>query len=83
MAIVEIKIDTIEPFADGQAFGEAGSYLRIKGIAKGEIDPAALENSIITDLDKASSATRVCHTKNAMAAVKTMSPVSKLRLLPS
>jgi hypothetical protein len=53
MAIVEIKIDTIEPFADGQAFGEAGSYLRIKGIAKGEIDPAALENSIITDLDKA------------------------------
>ena len=36
MAIIEIKIDTIEPFADGQAFGEAGSYLRIKGIAKGE-----------------------------------------------
>jgi len=53
VAIIEIKIDTIEPFADGQAFGEAGSYLRIKGIAKGEIDPAALENSVITDLDKA------------------------------
>ena len=53
MAIVEIKIDKIEPFADGHAFGEAGSYLRIKGIAKGEIDPAALENSVITDLDKA------------------------------
>jgi hypothetical protein len=53
MAIVEIKIDTIEPFADGQAFGEAGSYLRIKGIAKGEIDPATPENSVITDLDKA------------------------------
>jgi hypothetical protein len=31
MAIVEIKIDTIEPFADGLAFGDAGSYLRIKG----------------------------------------------------
>ena len=46
MAIVEIKIDTIEPFADGQAFGEAGSYLRIKGIAKGEIDPATPENSV-------------------------------------
>jgi hypothetical protein len=53
MAIVEIKIDTIEPFAGGQAFGEAGSYLRIKGIAKGEIDPAAPENSVIADLDKA------------------------------
>jgi hypothetical protein len=44
MAIVEIKIDAIESFADGQAFSEAGSYLRIKGIAKGEIDPAAPEN---------------------------------------
>src|SRR6202040_1106439 len=53
MAIVEIKIDTMERFADGQAFGEAGSYLRIKGIAKGEIDPAAPENRVITDLDKA------------------------------
>jgi len=53
MAIVEIKIDAIESFADGQAFSEAGSYLRIKGIAKGEIDPAAPENSVIVDLDKA------------------------------
>src|SRR5260370_14119269 len=53
MAIVEIKIDAIESFADGQAFSEAGSYLRIKGIAKGEIDPAAPENSVIADLDKA------------------------------
>ena len=53
MAIVEIQIDTIEPFADGQTFGEAGSYLRIKGIAKGDIDPAAPENSVIVDLDKA------------------------------
>jgi hypothetical protein len=53
MAIVDIQIDAIEPFADGQAFSEAGSYLRIKGIAKGEIDPAAPENSVIANLDKA------------------------------
>ena len=53
MSMVEIRVDMVEPFADGHAFGEAGSYLRIKGIAKGEIDPAALENSVITDLDKA------------------------------
>src|SRR5580704_11431574 len=53
MAIVEIKIDAIESFADGQAFGNAGSYLRVKGLAKGEIDPAAPENSVIADLDKA------------------------------
>src|ERR1700730_12769896 len=53
MAIVEIKIDAIESFADGQAFSEAGSYLRITGIAKGEINPAAPENRVIADLDKA------------------------------
>jgi hypothetical protein len=53
MAIVEIKIDMVEPFAAGQTFGEAGSYLRIKGMAKGEINPAAPENRVITDLDKA------------------------------
>jgi hypothetical protein len=53
MAIVEIKIDAVEPFAGGQGFGEAGSYLRIRGIAKGELDPAAPENSVIVDLDKA------------------------------
>ncbi len=53
MAIVEIKVDAVEPFAEGQGFGEAGSYLRIKGVAKGEIDPAMPENKVIVDLDKA------------------------------
>jgi hypothetical protein len=53
MAIVEIKVDAVEPFAEGQGFGKAGSYLRIKGVAKGEIDPAAPENKVIVDLDKA------------------------------
>ena len=53
MAIVEIKVDAVEPFAEGQAFGEAGSYLRISGVAKGALDPAAPENKGIVDLDKA------------------------------
>src|SRR5215469_11967644 len=53
MPIVEITIDAIEPFGAGQTFGDAGSYLRIKGIAKGEIDPAAPQNGVIADLDKA------------------------------
>jgi hypothetical protein len=53
MAIVEIKVDAVEPFAEGQGFGEAGSYLRISGVAKGELDPAAPENEVIVDLDKA------------------------------
>ncbi len=52
MAVVEIRVDAIEQFAEGQSFGGAGGYLRIKGIAKGEIDPAA-ENAVIADLDKA------------------------------
>jgi hypothetical protein len=53
MAIVEINLDAVEPFAEGQAFGKTGSYLRMKGVAKGEIDPAAPENMVIADLDKA------------------------------
>ena len=53
MSIVEIRVDMVEPFAGRQTFGGAGSYLRIKGIANGEIDPAAPGNSVITDLDKA------------------------------
>ncbi len=53
MAIVEIKVDAVEPFAERQGFGEAGSYLRVMGVAKGEIDSAAPENKSIVDLDKA------------------------------
>jgi len=53
MAIVEIKVDAVEPFAQREGFGEAGPYLRISGVAKGEIDPAAAQNKVIVDLDKA------------------------------
>jgi hypothetical protein len=53
MTDLEIRIDTIERFAEGRSFGKAGPYLRIKGIAKGELDPAAPENQAIVDLDKA------------------------------
>ncbi len=53
MAIVEIKIDAVEPFAAAQSFGEAGGYLRMRGTAKGELDPAAAENAVIADLGKA------------------------------
>src|SRR5215472_8484450 len=53
MPVVEIQIEAIERFAAGRSFGDTGSYLRIKGVAKGEIDPAAPENSVIADLGKA------------------------------
>jgi hypothetical protein len=53
MANIEIQVNAVEPFADGRTFGEAGPYLRIQGVAKGELDPAASENKVIVDLDKA------------------------------
>ena len=51
--ITEVRIDAVEPFAEGQAFGEVGSYLRITGVAKGELDPFSPQNKVIVDLDKA------------------------------
>lgn len=51
--ITEIRIDAVEPFAGGQPFGEVGAYVRIKGVARGELDPKAPENAVIVDLDKA------------------------------
>jgi hypothetical protein len=50
--VTEIRLDAAEPFADGHAFGEVGSYVRIKGVAKGELDPASAQNKVIVDLDK-------------------------------
>src|SRR5271167_185795 len=52
MANIEIQVNAVEPFAEGQPFGEAGPYLRIRGVAKGELDPAAPQNRVIVDLDK-------------------------------
>jgi hypothetical protein len=51
--IIEIRIGTIEPFAEGQPFGEAGTYERVTGTAKGELDPQAAQNRDIVGLDKA------------------------------
>src|SRR5262249_23186610 len=53
MAIHEIRIDTVEPFAEGREFGEAGPYQRVRGVAKGELDPTAAHNQVVVDLDKA------------------------------
>src|SRR5262245_3002511 len=51
--VTEIRIDSVEPFADNASFGVAGPYVRIKGIAMGELNPKAPENSGIVDLGKA------------------------------
>lgn len=53
MKDVEVRVDAVEPFADGKEFGDAGPYLRVRGMMKGALDPEAPENSAIVDLDKA------------------------------
>jgi Alpha/beta hydrolase domain len=51
--LIRLKIDRMEPFAEGKAFGSAGSYLRIAGTAYGELDPHHPLNRVIINLDKA------------------------------
>ena len=51
--ITEIRIDATEPFAESQSFGAAGAYERVRGVAKGELDPKSPQNAVIADLDKA------------------------------
>ena len=53
MGITGITIATVEPFAEGKTFGAAGAYARIKGVARGTLDPTAPHNAGIVDLDKA------------------------------
>src|SRR6266581_3921461 len=53
MPITDISITDISDFADGDEFGAAGAYVRIKGVARGVLDPSAPANSGIVDLDKA------------------------------
>src|SRR6266581_2749213 len=53
MPITDISITDISDFADGDEFGAAGAYVRIKGVARGVLDPSAPANAGIVDLDKA------------------------------
>ena len=51
--VTGIQILSQEPFADGAAFGPAGSYVRVTAIVRGELDPEAPANAGIADLDRA------------------------------
>ena len=53
MAITDISVTDIADFAEGHEFGAAGAYVRIKGVARGVLDPTAACNAMIVDLDKA------------------------------
>ncbi|MBV8413178.1 MAG: hypothetical protein JOY64_36530, partial [Alphaproteobacteria bacterium] len=51
--LLSIEILSIEPLADGAAFGDVGAYERVIGRAKGEVDPAHPGNKGIALIDKA------------------------------
>jgi hypothetical protein len=51
--ITDLGSAKVEPFADGAAFGAAGAYERVSGVAKGELDPADARNKVIVNLQRA------------------------------
>jgi hypothetical protein len=50
---MDIKIDNVRSFAEGHAFGKAGAYERLTGVARGTLDPQNPQNTCIVDLEKA------------------------------
>ncbi len=48
--IVKIAVTSRSAAFNGQAFGTAGAFEKIKGIASGEIDPKDRRNAVITDI---------------------------------
>jgi alpha/beta hydrolase family protein len=53
MAITDISVTQAMDFADGHPFGGAGAYVRVTGVARGTLDPAASCNAGIVDLETA------------------------------
>jgi hypothetical protein len=56
--IVEIKVQSVRPFAEGQVFGATGAYERVTGTAIGELAPDDARNRVIVNLDRASKNAR-------------------------
>ena len=51
--INSLQIQRREPLAGGAVFGEVGAYVKLIGVARGELDPDAPGNRQIADIDKA------------------------------
>jgi hypothetical protein len=51
--VTTITITSVESFAAGTTFGDAGAYERVKGTFKGELRPGDPRNKVIVDLDLA------------------------------
>ena len=50
MAVTKLDIKSRQPFAQGQAFGEVGTYEQIDGTVHFAVDPNNSANDLITDL---------------------------------
>ena len=52
--LTQLTVLTQEPFAEGASFGDAGPYVRIRALARGELDPKDTANAGIALLGQAS-----------------------------
>lgn len=51
--IVEVQVTRTESFAGGAAQGTRGAYVKVVGVAKGELDPRLAVNRVIANIDRA------------------------------
>jgi hypothetical protein len=51
--LTTITVTSVEPFAAGTTFADAGAYERVKGVFRGELDPSDPRNRVIVNIDKA------------------------------
>ncbi len=50
MPVTRLEITSQHPFADGQSFGEVGSYTQIDGTAHFAVDPLHPANETVADI---------------------------------
>src|SRR5689334_10717742 len=53
MAVASMEITRRAPYRAGERFGEAGAYERLDGVVRFAVDPGAVANSEIVDLELA------------------------------
>lgn len=53
MAVSRLEIKTRQPYANGQSFGETGSYEQLEGAVHFAVDPNHLDNALIADISLA------------------------------
>ena len=71
MAVTRLEIKSRQPFAQGESFGEVGTYEQLDGTVHFAVDPGHRANGVITDLKLAP--------KNASGKVEFSSDFRMLR----